>query len=88
MTVWHCTPSRNLDSIREGGIDPDYAQSDAKRSWYVTSSNLEWAICHVAARHHVPYTDVVALPVQIPRGKLTRFRRGVWYCTEVQYPEV
>lgn len=83
MILYHCTPRRNKPSIRREGIDPAYSRSDTERSYYVTAGSLDWAIPHVAMRHGVDERDVIVLKCRVPRGWLTRFRRGVWYTTRI-----
>lgn len=85
--LYHCTHRRNVPSITAEGIDPAYAMSDTKRSYYVTAASLEWAIPHVAMRHGVAESEVIVLKCDIPRMWLTRFRRGVWYATRILPPE-
>ena len=80
MMVYHVTPSANLDSIDSQGIDPNWAESDYKRSWFVTASRLKWAVHHVCKRHDVLPCEVAVLMVQVPRELLTRYARGVYSC--------
>lgn len=87
LTLYHCTPRRNLRGIRRGGIDPAYARSNTERSYYVTAGAIDWAIPHVAMRHGVDEREVIVLECRVPRKWLTRFRRGVWYATRILPPE-
>lgn len=79
MILYHATPRRNLDSIRENGINPEFSQGKRKAVYLHTASRSAWAILHTLQRHRLQFFDDVSiLQVNIPRGRLTRRHRGIW----------
>ena len=79
MILYHTTPKRNLDSIRQQGINPDFSQGKRKAVYLHTASRRAWAILHTLQRHRLQsFDDVAILKVSIPRSRLTKRARGIW----------
>lgn len=78
--LYHVTIADNVQSILETGIQPKYSRGKLKASWYVNKSNIQWAILHVASRHHEYIENVVVIAVA---EDWTAFKRtnklGVYY---------
>ena len=84
MKLLHTTPTHNLASILQIGIDPRRAEGKIVAAWLHTPSRNRWAVAHTAKRHHT--TDVITLTVSVPRAWLTRRWRGIWTCDYVIEP--
>ena len=84
MKLSHVTTRQNLASIQGHGLlvskgDP---QAKIKGCWMCTASNLGWAILHTMRKHKAHLEEVIVLEVRIPRRRLTRFRRGLYYTVQ------
>jgi hypothetical protein len=80
MYLYHATPSDNLVSIVERGLDVDKAAGALKACWMCNEKKVAWAILHVAKRHKVLADQVVVCRIRVPRPWLIRSRVGLWYC--------
>jgi len=84
MLLFHVTPRRNLPSIFQSGLLPEWAEPGRpERVWLSTTEKLYWCFVHVASWQACPVAHLVALVVDVPRGRLCHRRRGIWY-TSVQ----
>jgi hypothetical protein len=86
VTFYHATPTRNLPSILEVGLDPAYARGRLRVVWLHSRGRRAWAIPHVAERHNVPVEAVSIITVRVPRSWLVRRKRGVWTCRDLIRP--
>mgnify|MGYP001569397929 CR=1 FL=1 len=84
MTLYHTTPTVNVPSILQTGIDPRRSEGKIIAAWLHTPSRNTWAVQHTTKRHHT--TDVTTLTVNVPRTWLTRRQRGIWTCDHVISP--
>jgi hypothetical protein len=73
----------NVDSILWKGIDPDYAEGNFKRCWFVRWHGIVWALAHISFRKRIPIWQLVAFRVLIEEGDLTHFNRNVYTCKKV-----
>jgi len=78
-TLYHVTPSANLDSIQVGGLDPLRSRGKTKATWLVTESRIPWALSHTSYRHGCSVGALSVCTVVTDQSKLMRTRlRGVW----------
>jgi hypothetical protein len=84
MKLYHATTRQRLASIQANGLRVACADPSAKIKgcWLATASNRSWGVLHTIRKHKAALEDVVVLEITIPRGRLTRFRTGLWYATE------
>ena len=85
MTLYHTTPTVNVPSILQTGIDPRRSEGKIIAAWLHTQSLTACAEAHVARKHHT--TDVITITVNVPRRWLTRRWRCIWTCDHVIEPE-
>ena len=78
MILYHATLKRNLDSILQTGLNPEYSKGKERVIYLHTASRRHWAILHTATRHSASLYDILIIEVNVPRGKLRRRRRGLW----------
>jgi hypothetical protein len=78
IVLYHTAPARTLASILAHGLLPGLSRGARPVVWLHARGRLGWALAHVARRHGA--AAVVSLRVRVPRGWLTRRRRGVWTC--------
>ena len=81
MRLYHATTTARLAAIRAQGLLVAHADAGAKIRgvWLHTSSLSAWAVVHTMRKHGAALADVVVIAVEVPRGRLTRFRTGLWY---------
>ena len=77
MKLYHVTPARNVPGIRRRGLLTAKATGRLPAVWLVTPGAVGWAKEHVRAKHRAGRVAVLSLDV--PRSKLRRKWRGVWY---------
>ena len=84
MQLYHATTRARLASIQATGLRVDQADQAAKIKgvWLHTARQSPWAVVHTIRKHHARLDDVVVLAVNVPRGRLTRFRTGLWFATQ------
>jgi hypothetical protein len=82
-TLWHITPSANVDSILIGGIDPAYDIRGKGEIWLVQWKSIAWALAHVSMRKGLPVSQLACLSVHIRGDRCIHFNRGVW---KTRYP--
>lgn len=84
MRLYHATTQQNLESIREHGLLVTKADATAKIKgvWLASASNRTWGTLHTIRKHKAQLDDVVVIEVKIPRTRLTRFRKGLWFTTQ------
>ena len=84
MRLYHATTRANLTSIQAHGllVSKADAQAKLKGCWLATASNRSWGVLHTIRKHKAQLSDVVVIEVTVPRGRLTRFRTGLWYTTQ------
>jgi len=78
MKLYHATLKRNLDSILQIGLNPQYSTGKEQVIYLHTKSRIHWAILHTATRHSASISDILIIEVNVPRGHLRRRRRGLW----------
>lgn len=83
----HATPRRNLKSIFSQGVCPWYAKGRLRVCWLHSPAQTERIRDHVARRHGVDPSDVVVIEVELPRGLLRRFKRGLWTTPARVWPQ-
>lgn len=77
---YHVTPSVNVRSILETGIDVGHAQGKMSVIWLVNRKRLEWAILHVCDRHTVYVHEVVVMGVELEAKSVKKTAwPGVFY---------
>lgn len=84
MKLYHCTTRTALASILTEGlrvVKADHA-AKIKGCWLASASNRSWGVVHTIRKHKAQLEDVVVIEVNIPRGRLTRFRTGLWFSTQ------
>jgi hypothetical protein len=83
MKLYHASTLQNLPSIQAEGLRVAKADPKAKLKgcWVATASNRGWTILHTIRKHKAQLDEVVVIEVTIPRSRLTRFRRGLYYST-------
>lgn len=87
MILYHVTPTRNIVSILDEGIDPEYSKGARKVSWFVTELMLMWAIAHVSSRHSVGAHMISVCVCEQIEVDLQRTRwRGVFTSLDVIKP--
>jgi hypothetical protein len=79
----HVSPRRNLQSIYQQGINPDFSRGARAECWFCANALRSWAIEHVAERHGIDPRDVIVVRVSVPRSWLTRRAKGKWTCDRV-----
>jgi hypothetical protein len=80
MKLRHCTPRRNLESIRQHGLLLSYAQCRPISIWLHAKSKTPGIKLHVAKRHAVAAEEIVTIEVSIPRSWLRKSRwRGLYH---------
>lgn len=86
--LFHVTPSSNVYSIEQNGIDPSYSQGARKVSWYATKRNIQRLAGHVSAVHHeaVDCLTVCAVHVDWSDMKGTAWD-GIFYTYVTHKPE-
>jgi hypothetical protein len=84
MKLYHATTRQKLPSIQADGLRVAMADPAAKIKgcWLATASNRTWGVLHTIRKHKAQLEDVVVIDVTIPRGRLARFRTGLWYTTQ------
>lgn len=83
MLLWHATPARNLTSIRLTGLDPDRSRGRLRVIWLHTQAATPALVKLVATRHGIDLDQVVLIAVSVPRRRVRRFRRCLWYCADI-----
>ncbi len=79
MILYHVTPSGNLGSIQNVGLDwRQFGRSVKKGIWLAEAWRLMWARYHVARWHTHDHEDMAVLKVRISRSDLRRVRDGIW----------
>lgn len=84
MRLYHATTRTRLVAIQQEGlrivcVDP---AARIKAVWLASASNRGWGVLHTLRKHEAALHDVVVLEVTVPRAWLTRFRPGLWYCSQ------
>jgi hypothetical protein len=77
----HATLRKNLASICRHGLLCSKSRGRLPVVWLHAPSKSAWAVLHVIKRHGGRVQDVVILEVAVPRGRLRRNRRRLWYST-------
>lgn len=80
MNLYHTTHQSLEAVIRRDGLDPRLARGKRIAVWLHTKTRHAWAIRHLAKHHHVPESSLITFTVSVPRGWITRRRRGIWTC--------
>jgi hypothetical protein len=86
MLLWHATPWHSLPSIRETGLDPDYATGRLRAVWLHSPAISSLVVSGVALRHGVGMDGVCLIAVRVRRRSIRRFRRCLWYACDVIPP--
>ena len=84
MLLYHVTPKANVRSILKWGLLASMARSPSRKAvWGVSRSLVPWAIVHVLGKAwymgRLGVGDVVVVQWTLPRSKVRRYGRGVWY---------
>ena len=86
MLLWHATPRFNLPSIRAEGLDPERSRGRLRVVWLHAATLSADLVELVAVRHGVWPDQVALVAVSVPRSRLRRWRRCLWYCAEMIPP--
>lgn len=88
MRLYHVTSKRKASSINRSGLDPAHATGKRQAVWLVAASRIPWALAHTAAKPgRGNVRNLIVYTVQVPRRKLTRYARGIWYTPEIVRPD-
>jgi hypothetical protein len=81
MRLRHATTRERADQILREGFRVAKADPEAKIKgcWFHSPSASAWGVLHTIRKHKAVLENVVVIEVEIPRSKLTKFRRGLWY---------
>lgn len=82
MKIYHITRRENLTSILAGGLDPQRAKGVRKSVWGVTPGHVAWALIHVLSKPwnaDAALNDLVVIEINLPRSKVRRYQRKIWY---------
>jgi len=83
IPLFHVTPDKNLLSIAQRGVDPEFSEGKMKRSWYVDETELVWAFAHVAARRDLQLSQLAAIRVLASEDEIKRTSwANVWTCAK------
>jgi hypothetical protein len=80
MDLWHVTPAVNKEPIEHMGLLIKCYQGKRPAVWLCNSKKLFWAWLHVARHHETAAEDMIAFPIELPRGWLQCWRHGIWLC--------
>lgn len=78
MKLYHATHKKNLDSIREKGLDSSYATGKTHCVWMHTASMHAWAALHVCHRHNWRPEDIVFIEINVHYRIRKTCWRGIW----------
>jgi hypothetical protein len=67
MLLRHATLSRNLTSIRRGGLLTSKSQGKLPVIWLHAAGKTPWATLHTVKRHSGRVVNVVVLEMDVPR---------------------
>ena len=81
ITLWHISPTMNVESILWKGIDPSYSTGKFERCWYVRWWGLAWALAHISMKKRIPIWQLVCFRVKVSRESVTHFNRNVYTTT-------
>jgi len=81
LTLYHCTPAKNLLSILSHGLQPKAAKGRLKVVWLCSPSKLAWALNHLADQKGLQIEEFSVLKVAMFPGELIKRRIGIWYTT-------
>jgi hypothetical protein len=70
-----------LPSIRRSGLLCAKSKGRLKAVWLHAPSRSAWAALHTVRRHGGRAEGVVILTVEVPRSRLRRSQRGLWFTT-------
>jgi hypothetical protein len=79
LILFHVSPRRNKASIDKYGLLPEKATGKEKAIWLCSRSKIVWALAHLALKpHKAPINGLVVYKVEVQRGQVRRFSRGVY----------
>lgn len=86
--LYHITPSENVSSIYESGLQPSYSTGFMKAVWLVGKRNIVWALAHCSNRHGTSVDNLCVMTVVTDNQKVTRFATsGLFYCKDIIHVE-
>lgn len=82
--LYHITPSENVASIYESGLQPSYSTGFMKSVWLVNKRNIVWALAHCSNRHSVSVDNLSVTTINTDDQKIVRFATsGLFYCKHI-----
>ena len=87
MLLYHVTTTQSLPAIMRDGLLPSKSRRKTEAVWLAPPSRLPWALRHAYANGAQDPSQIVVIPVRIPRSWLKRFKGHLWMCFEVIPPE-
>jgi RNA:NAD 2'-phosphotransferase (TPT1/KptA family) len=87
MLLRHATPRRNLPSILSRGLLCARSKGRLPVVWLHSATATPWATLHVVRRHGGRVENIVILEVELPRARLRRNRRRLWFAAEDIAPD-
>jgi len=88
ITLFHVSPRANQVNIANDGVQPCFSKGKARRSWWVNSDNVSWAIAHVALHHDVKVSEIDVWRITKPRAMFHAARwPGIYYTDFPILPE-
>jgi RNA:NAD 2'-phosphotransferase (TPT1/KptA family) len=87
MLLRHATLARNLPSIIKAGLLTSKSRGKLPAVWLCSAAKTLWAAAHVVRRHGGRIESVVVLEIDVPRRRLRRSKKGLWYCPRDVPPE-
>ena len=90
MYMFHITERISLPSILAYGVNPSFARTRQRMTWWVEAGGLGRAIVYVALRHNVLVDELAAVVASIPTearrqaGWAWRVETVVWPCALFQ----
>lgn len=87
ITLYHVTLTRNLASIRKGGLKRSFCKGKKPAIWLVPKTGVTWAAMHVAKRHKAAIDELAVLTVQVEECYLARGSVNTFYYLVDVLPE-
>lgn len=70
--LYHVTPTENIPSIVERGLDPVFSKGKRPVIWLLSAQRVNWGLAHVSNRHKTPVNGLTLFYVTLDKGALLK----------------
>lgn len=80
--MYHATHNRNIESIFNSGLSPEFSQGKRKAIWFVPKNGIQSGILHAANRHNWRVDEISVIAVLVESDSIRYSGNGLLFYSD------